>query len=120
MTREECKEWIIKDENLTFASAVVTSNNFCIRDDDATNGLISWCGGDSGSPLIYEGKQLGIVSFGSGACDPFDPRVATYVPSFYQWIISECGADCIVNDGYLGCYRDEYNSALTKEIIEKK
>ncbi|KAH8392822.1 hypothetical protein KR215_002252, partial [Drosophila sulfurigaster] len=45
------------------------------------------CGGDSGGPLTYRGKLVGIVSFGSENCGtPGQPAVYTDVVELRQWI----------------------------------
>ncbi|KAI4457460.1 polyserase-related [Holotrichia oblita] len=43
------------------------------------------CNGDSGSPLIADGKQIGIVSWGN-PCANGRPDVFTRVSSFFDWI----------------------------------
>eukprot|EP01084_Bolivina_argentea_P175597 304055_1 len=99
MTRKECTK--------IFGDVVITSNDFCVKDDIASNGMSTLCSGDSGSPLLYKGKQLGIVSFGL-SCDPYYPDVATYIPSFIQWIKDECGSQC-GSGQYLGCYANNHD-----------
>lgn len=82
MTRSECvNEW---------GSSVTTANDFCLKDDKKSDGTSTTCDGDSGSPVLFEGKQIGITSFGAESCDPGVPEVATYVPSYYKWISDEC------------------------------
>ena len=44
------------------------------------------CYGDSGSPLVLDGKLYGIVSFGFGCGTPNTPSVFTYVPLYRCWI----------------------------------
>ncbi|KAL6448591.1 hypothetical protein ACFW04_000458 [Cataglyphis niger] len=46
--------------------------------------------GDSGSPLVVNGSQVGIVSFGS-PCAVGYPDVFTRVSSFTSWIIKNLG-----------------------------
>ncbi|KAL6448586.1 hypothetical protein ACFW04_000458 [Cataglyphis niger] len=48
------------------------------------------CHGDSGSPLVVNGSQVGIVSFGS-PCAVGYPDVFTRVSSFTSWIIKNLG-----------------------------
>eukprot|EP01084_Bolivina_argentea_P079506 144220_1 len=115
MPRDECKAF-----SLDYAM-IISDNDICTRDDLGKDGMVMACQGDSGSPLLYQGKQIGLVSWGRGNCDPSYPDVATYIPSYYQWIIEKCGVKCMVNDGYLGCYKDDENKpALRKEIQNKK
>ncbi|XP_034101567.2 hypodermin-A-like isoform X1 [Drosophila albomicans] len=48
------------------------------------------CGGDSGGPLTYRGKLVGIVSFGSRNCGtPGQPAVYTDVVELRKWIEEE-------------------------------
>jgi len=51
------------------------------------------CLGDSGSPLIFEGKQIGIVSFvpvvRGAVCYPGAGQVAVAVPQFINWVMDE-------------------------------
>ncbi|XP_066529404.1 trypsin [Hoplias malabaricus] len=44
------------------------------------------CNGDSGSPLVCEGRVYGIVSWGKGCGDPQYPGVYTAVANFRSWI----------------------------------
>jgi len=49
------------------------------------------CNGDSGGPLLYKGKQVGIVSWGLETCAK-DPAVFTRVSAGYDWILAQvCG-----------------------------
>ncbi|XP_049804031.1 mite allergen Eur m 3-like [Schistocerca nitens] len=45
------------------------------------------CYGDSGGPLLYEGKILGIASWGYECATPPYPSVATRVSMYINWII---------------------------------
>ncbi|KAH8324036.1 hypothetical protein KR074_008616 [Drosophila pseudoananassae] len=49
------------------------------------------CEGDSGGPLICDGKVYGIVSFGTGCGEPMYPGIYTDVYLFLKWIISNLG-----------------------------
>ncbi|XP_076254609.1 brachyurin-like isoform X1 [Rhynchophorus ferrugineus] len=49
-------------------------------------GIVGSCNGDSGGPLIVDGKQIGIVSFGATNCQAELPSVFTRVPEFHPWI----------------------------------
>ncbi|XP_023013492.1 serine protease P38 [Leptinotarsa decemlineata] len=44
------------------------------------------CNGDSGGPLLYKSKQIGIVSIGSTLCEMCSPSVFTKVAWFLDWI----------------------------------
>uniref|UniRef100_A0A6V7KHJ3 Peptidase S1 domain-containing protein n=1 Tax=Bracon brevicornis TaxID=1563983 RepID=A0A6V7KHJ3_9HYME len=44
------------------------------------------CDGDSGGPLIYDDKLVGIVAWGSSRCGAGLPDVFTSVPYFLEWI----------------------------------
>lgn len=46
----------------------------------------SGCNGDSGGPLLYANRQVGIVSFGVGGCTSEAPSVYTRVSAFQTWI----------------------------------
>lgn len=54
-------------------------------------GQTSACFGDSGSPLLYEGKQVGIVSTGVSVddCSPDFPQVYTEVSPYIPWIVDQ-------------------------------
>ncbi|KAJ8982907.1 hypothetical protein NQ317_004561 [Molorchus minor] len=46
------------------------------------------CLGDSGSPLMVDGVQVGIASFGSDfGCESGFPGVYTRVTSYIDWIL---------------------------------
>ncbi|XP_049825226.1 brachyurin-like isoform X3 [Aethina tumida] len=49
-------------------------------------GIKGTCNGDSGSPLITRGIQIGIVSFGPTLCETEMPSVFTRVSKFQTWI----------------------------------
>ncbi|KAM7344132.1 trypsin 3A1-like [Cochliomyia hominivorax] len=49
------------------------------------SGEISLCAGDSGGPVVVEGKVYAVVSFGYG-CGTDYPIVLTRVPTFRSWI----------------------------------
>lgn len=49
-------------------------------------GVVGSCNGDSGGPLIINGNQVGIVSFGNSDCSAGFPSVFTRVTEFSDWI----------------------------------
>ena len=54
--------------------------------------------GITGSPAVFEGKQIGLNSWGPGDCDPRYPTVLTSVPFYYEWIAEQC-PECVAVDG---------------------
>lgn len=62
---------------------VVTPNMVCAG---VKQGGKDMCRGDSGGPLIYKDKQIGIVSWGYECGSPSYPGVYTSVPSVKDWI----------------------------------
>lgn len=46
------------------------------------------CNGDSGGPLLYKEKQVGIISWGYAPCTK-DPAVFTRVSAGYDWILAQ-------------------------------
>lgn len=50
------------------------------------NGTVGSCNGDSGGPLLVDGIQVGIVSFGVTDCSAGWPSVYTRVTEFYSWV----------------------------------
>lgn len=49
------------------------------------------CEGDSGSPLVYNNYQIGVVSFGANPCASGKPCIYASVPYFESWIFKETG-----------------------------
>lgn len=45
------------------------------------------CTGDSGGPLICDGRQIGVVSMGYDCAKPGVPNIWTRVDRFYYWIL---------------------------------
>ncbi|KAJ8954191.1 hypothetical protein NQ318_005786 [Aromia moschata] len=57
------------------------------------SGIVGSCGGDSGGPLIVDGVQVGIVSFGTGDCTLGYPSVFARINSYSDWLaqyVSDC------------------------------
>lgn len=44
-----------------------------------------------GGPLVYNGEQVGVVSFGAEKCAIGKPDVFTSVPHFKDWILRTTG-----------------------------
>ncbi|CAG2055888.1 unnamed protein product [Timema podura] len=62
--------------------SVVVYKNLCTY---SSNGLDA-CDGDSGGPLLCDGVQVGIVSWGLGCARPNTPGVYSRVDSYLPWI----------------------------------
>ncbi|XP_058977469.1 trypsin alpha-3-like [Musca domestica] len=50
-------------------------------------GGVDACQGDSGGPMVCADSQVGIVSWGIGCGQRFNPGVYTNVSSFHNWIV---------------------------------
>lgn len=87
ITFEECSEYNQNDDNITY----VTEKNVCTSGYKAKG----TCEGDSGSPLIYQQKQIGLVSIGPTQCEGCYPSVFTKVAKFLNWIIAN--SDVVIN-----------------------
>lgn len=61
---------------------VITDNMICAW----FPGTRDACQGDSGGPAVYQGKLVGIVSFGIGCANPNYPGVYTNVYALRDWI----------------------------------
>ncbi|KAJ8673244.1 hypothetical protein QAD02_004506 [Eretmocerus hayati] len=48
--------------------------------------FLSTCNGDSGGPLMMDGVQIGITSFGADSCELGWSSVFTRVSAYYDWI----------------------------------
>lgn len=68
--------------------AAVTSNQICAMHVGTTGSDVprQACNGDSGGPLMYGNKFVGIVSFGYAGCYPEAPTVFTRVSAYSSWI----------------------------------
>lgn len=64
----------------------ISSDMFCAGD---LEGEADGCQGDAGSPLVLDGKLVGILSFGKGCGRQGYPSVYTSIPHVYSWIIKE-------------------------------
>lgn len=56
---------------------------FCAGYED---GKRDACTGDSGGPLLLDGKLFGVISWGTKCAEKMKPGVYTLVPSVKQWI----------------------------------
>ncbi|XP_066144718.1 uncharacterized protein [Euwallacea fornicatus] len=92
---------------LRYVNASVISNDECksykeyakyIEDHHlctSGEGFVGSCNGDSGGPILVNGTQVGLVSFGVINCAAGYPSVNTRLTEFYSWInekISNTGA----------------------------
>jgi len=50
------------------------------------NKISSTCSGDSGGPLLYNNKVIGLTSFGDPDCNSSSPTVYTRISAFNRWI----------------------------------
>jgi len=80
---DECERiWAQRGQDLD-----VGPDHFCVADHNTDDGGIQGvCPGDSGSPSVYDGKQMGINSWAPSSCDPSLPTGMTSVPHYYDWI----------------------------------
>jgi len=93
--------YMIADEcNNIYGEHVSGPHDLCVKDDIWKDGLQGVCMGDSGSPALVDGLQIGLNSWGPGDCDPIYPTVLTSIPHYYGWINETC-PQCIGEDGYM-------------------
>jgi secreted trypsin-like serine protease len=64
----------------------VSSNQLCAIHYDDGSGARQACNGDSGGPLLYANKVVGVVSFGYAGCWDDAPNVFTRVSAYNAWI----------------------------------
>ncbi|KAH8255717.1 hypothetical protein KR038_009185, partial [Drosophila bunnanda] len=71
----------LKQCQISYKDYLVTKNMLCTSNvDDGT------CQGDSGGALVFNGRQIGIVSWAEGCADPAFPTVYASVPALRKWI----------------------------------
>ncbi|KAJ6636664.1 Chymotrypsin-1 [Pseudolycoriella hygida] len=75
---KECRKQF---NDAQYPGRLVIETNICITQPVAKG----QCNGDSGGPLMYNGTQIGIVSFG-GQCGEGVPGVMTNIAKFLKWI----------------------------------
>lgn len=73
-----CEDFNNNDQHIDY----VTKKNICTSGYRAKG----TCEGDSGSPLMHDGKQIGLVSIGPSECEACWPSVYTHVGKFLDWI----------------------------------
>ncbi|KAJ9593666.1 hypothetical protein L9F63_014791 [Diploptera punctata] len=78
----EC-QWLYGKEKLT-------ENMFC-----AGRAGYDACQGDSGGPVVYDGHQIGVVSWGEGCALPGYPGIYTDVAKFRDWIRENSGLNSL-------------------------
>lgn len=75
----QCYDYNDNDYNIIY----VTQNNICTSGYRAKGS----CEGDSGSPLMFQGRQIGLVSIGPTECEACYPSVYTHVGKYLDWIV---------------------------------
>lgn len=75
--QEDCKDTY---KNMGYR---IYDTHICARNPNISRGA---CHGDSGGPLIVNGKLVGIVSWSYHCADTEYPTVYTRVPSYIDWI----------------------------------
>lgn len=81
-----CEEFNDNDYHIIY----VTEKNICTSGYRAKG----TCEGDSGSPLMHDGKQIGLVSIGPSECEACWPSVYTHIGPFLKWI--KINSDAII------------------------
>lgn len=81
-----CEGFNDNDQHIVY----VTKKNICTSGYRAKG----TCEGDSGSPLMHDGKQIGLVSIGPSECEACWPSVYTHVGKFLNWI--ESNSDVVI------------------------
>lgn len=69
---------------------MLSDEKLCVFDHDSGHSSHKPCGGDLGSPLVADGKVIGISSWGSWCSEDF-PDVYTRVSFFKDWIDEQVG-----------------------------
>ncbi|XP_045166918.1 brachyurin-like [Mercenaria mercenaria] len=59
------------------------SHQYHVCIDDPNTGS---CNGDSGGPMVCDGKLAGVTSWGASGCDTTKPSVYVRVPNYVTWI----------------------------------
>lgn len=75
--------------NYAMINIRLTERMFCAG---YASGEMDVCNGDSGGPLMWNGTQYGLVSFGFGCAKPFFPSVYARVGPILPWIAEHSGA----------------------------
>lgn len=86
-------------DQLRFVDVPILDHNECqsaYKYENITNNMVcagfkeggrDMCRGDSGGPLIYKNKQIGIVSWGYECALPSYPGVYSSIPAMKKWIV---------------------------------
>ncbi|MBJ7354823.1 MAG: trypsin-like serine protease [Thermoleophilaceae bacterium] len=82
VAQNDCQDWWNYEEG----QEVVTGSQICAIHEDTGTGARMACNGDSGGPLLYNNKVIGIASFVYIGCYDYLPNVYTRVSSFNGWI----------------------------------
>lgn len=56
-------------------------------------GSVGVCSGDSGGPLLVDGVQVGVISFGTVDCQLGLPSVYTGLTEYRDWILENAKDD---------------------------
>lgn len=75
LTNEDCAD--------VWGAGRVNDGHICVSDSES-----SVCGGDSGGPIVCNGKLAGTSSWGEANCSPIYPSVYSRASYFYAWILS--------------------------------
>lgn len=81
----------VPNRNCNIYSNTDTSNNLCMTGADTVTYDNATCQGDSGGPLYWDGKQVGVTSFGPTTCGQTDitpNSIFTEVARHEEWIQS--------------------------------
>jgi len=102
-------------------SRVNRPEDFCVIDDFPEKQSV--CGGDSGSPSLFQDKQIGIVSWNPNEeCNPAEPHVMVSVPFYKTWVEQTLATHCsvtsreeVVNGESGMLHMDAYGLVLDEE-----
>eukprot|EP01084_Bolivina_argentea_P297219 512029_1 len=118
--------FVTKEECLAQAPGGTTPGAYiiCVKDMFMSDGYTTVCSGDSGSPLIYNNKQIGIVQSTIGTqqgsiCDPAKPQIFASIPAYYDWIKLMTGEKSGNAIPIMPKLLYEFNDPLSSTIIKE-